>query len=98
MERPLHVGPAGSSHVNLVAGEPDAIAHGLAGDFPDRLRIGQHGVDLQQSEPVHRTGRAFEAMRVRDRPPEHLEPAAETENATASAAVRKDIDVPSFLP
>ena len=98
VERPCHVAPLGPSHVNLVAREPDAVRHGLSGDLAHRLRIGQHGVDLQQSQTVDGSGRALQTVRVRNRPSHHLESAAQAENAPAAAAVRENVDVPPFLP
>ena len=53
-----------SPHVNLVAGEPDADRVRSSRDVPDRLGIGQYGVDFQEPQPFDRFGRSFQPVRV----------------------------------
>src|SRR3546814_3552412 len=63
-----------------------------------RLSARQHGLDVEQAEPVGGSTRGpLDALGIADAAAEHLIAAAESEHAPAAAQVRSEVDVPALL-
>ena len=68
-----------------------------SGDRHCRLVAAEHRVDVEQPEPCDRAGPPLDAVRIGDRPAEHLVAAAEAEHPAAAPVMGEDVDVPALL-
>src|SRR5262245_34044789 len=85
----------GASDMHLVALEGHIVRQDLARRLDQDLVALQHGLDVEQAEPVDRGRLAFDAVRVGDRPAQHLITAANAEHESATPLMRPQVDVPS---
>jgi hypothetical protein len=58
--------------------------------------LGEHGLDIEQSQPSRIAGRAFHAVGIGDARAQHLVAGAQAQHMAAAARMRQDVDVPAF--